>query len=210
MTDFAERADVKLVRDPGTRIIARDTYLNYLDGQGLRQAAEHDAERIRQAAWREAKAMMERAREQNAAELREAQLEQQIAFVDGAIAYLAQLEHSLIQVVGDAVEQLVGERDPEERIRSLVERMLRGIEQDERIRLKVSPADYPAAEAALADIKAHWPHFSIAPADDVEAGNLHIECSLGVVEASLSEQIAAFRQALVNRFFIPESQPDDG
>lgn len=209
MHEFVARSDITLARAPGQRIISGDAYLTYLDGEQIRQAAEEEAQAIRQAAEEEAQAILDQVREQGGAELREAYLEQLMDFIDGAIAHLAGLEQHLTRTLGDAMKQLIGEQIPEERIRNLVDRMIRGVDVHERILLKVSHTDYSHTEKALVEVKQQWPRFAVCTSDEVEPGRLVLECNLGVVEASLSDQITAFRNTVTRRLSGDDPEAND-
>ncbi len=207
MSEAAEGKPIQLGKAAVKRIIGRDEFSSLEQAQGLHRAAREQAQSIIEDAHEEARSIREAARREGDELLAEARLQAQalareehvrrlVTFVDGTISHIQALEHRLAGIVTDALERLLDERGQEVQIKALVRRMLRGIEQDERIRLNVSEATYPQAEKALEDTMRRWQNLSLCVADGTPDDRLVLECNAGIIEACLNEQVENLRRAL--------------
>lgn len=111
-------------------------------------------------------------------------------------ALLLQLEAEVPRVVLAAVERMIGEIDPGERLARAVRHGLANLRRTGTARLRVSPADTAAAADAVAGFRAEDGVVTVVPDPAVATGAAVLETEFGFVELGLEAQIGALRAAL--------------
>ncbi len=129
------------------------------------------------------------------AEYAEKMLEVALQSVD----YIEGLEKTIVKVVTEAVERVIGELDADERIVRIVRTALAAVRNQQRVLVRVAPADEKAVTDALAPMLASGPGSSgflnIAADPRLTPGSCILESELGVLDASLGTQLNALKKA---------------
>lgn len=116
-----------------------------------------------------------------------------------AVEYIEGLEHTIVKVVTEAVERVIGELDANERIVRIVRTALSSVRNQKRIVVRVAPADGKAVTDGLASMMSHGPEASgfldVMVDPRLSAGSCILESDLGVVDASLETQLRALQKA---------------
>ena len=116
-----------------------------------------------------------------------------------SVEYIEGLEQTIVKVVTDAVERVIGELDDNERIVRIVRTALSAVRNQKKVVVRVAPADEKAVTEGLAAMMAHG-HGASSFLDVVmdprlPAGSCILESELGVVDASLPTQLRALEKA---------------
>ncbi|MBQ9105766.1 MAG: type III secretion system stator protein SctL, partial [Mailhella sp.] len=108
------------------------------------------------------------------------------------------IESTLVSVVTQAIRKIIGDMDDKERIVSIVRNALGVVRGQQKVTVRVAPADEPAVSEALAAMTsaASGSAFLTVVADArLERDSCILESELGVVDASLSTQLRALENA---------------
>ena len=116
-----------------------------------------------------------------------------------SVEYIEGIEATLVNVVTAAVRKVIGEIDENERIVRIVRNALVTVRNQQRVTIRVAPADEKAVSAALASMLASVPgsasFLDVVPDARLERGACLLESELGVVDASLETQLKALENA---------------
>ena len=117
-----------------------------------------------------------------------------------SVEYIEGIEATLVNVVTAAVRKVIGEIDENERIVRIVRNALVTVRNQQRVTIRVAPADEKAVSTALASMLASVPgsasFLDVVPDARLERGACLLESELGVVDASLETQLKALEGAL--------------
>lgn len=183
---------------PGTKILKAGDYSVLLEANALLEAARARAARIEQEAQ---KAYEERREEgyrdgQEAGKLELA--EKVMETVLSSVEFIEGIEDTLVGVVNMAVRKIIGEIDDDERIVRIVRTALNTVRGQQKVTVRVCPADEEAVSQALAAMTAgssETAFLTVVADARMEKNACLLESELGVVDASLETQLKAFENA---------------
>ena len=116
-----------------------------------------------------------------------------------SVEYLEGLEQTIVEVVTSSIRKVIGELDEKEVIVRIVRNALTLVRNQQRVTIRVAPADEAAVSEALTIMTQAGPggsSFLDVVADGrLERGACLLESELGVVDASLETQLKAFENA---------------
>lgn len=116
-----------------------------------------------------------------------------------SVEFIENIESTLVNVVSQAVRKVVGELDDNERIVRIVRNALIAVRNQQKVLVRVAPADEPAVSEALRPMLQSAPgsasFLDIISDSRLERGACMLESELGVVDASLETQLKAFDNA---------------
>lgn len=116
-----------------------------------------------------------------------------------SVEFIENIESTLVNVVSQAVRKVVGDLDDNERIVRIVRNALVSVRNQQKVLVRVAPADEAAVTEALRPMLQSAPgsaSFLDVIADPrLERGACMLESELGVVDASLETQLKAFDNA---------------
>lgn len=183
----------------GTRVLKAADAAALLEADALLDAARErvaDMERKALEAYEQRREEGYRAgREEGRLEHAEKVLETVLSSVE----YIEGIEATLVNVVTAAVRKVIGEIDENERIVRIVRSALVTVRNQQRVTIRVAPADEKAVSTAVASMLASVPgstsFLDIVPDARLERGACLLESELGVVDASLETQLKALENA---------------
>ncbi len=183
----------------GTRVLKAEDAAALLEANALLDAAR---ERVADME-RKAREAYERRREEGYRDGQEEgrleHAEKVLETVLSSVEYIEGIEATLVNVVTAAVRKVIGEIDENERIVRIVRNALVTVRNQQRVTIRVAPADEKAVSAALASMLASVPgsasFLDVVPDARLERGACLLESELGVVDASLETQLKALENA---------------
>ena len=188
---------------PGTRLIRAEEYSRLLEAGELLAAARGRADAIRAEAEEAYETRRREGYEDGVMEGRMEQAENMMATAMQAVEYIENIEETLVKVVTSAVRKIIGELDERERIVRVVRTALVSVRSQQKVLIRVCPADEPAVREALAAMIASAPggvSFLDVSADPrMKPGDCILESELGVVDAGLETQLRALENALAGK-----------
>lgn len=188
---------------PGTRLIRAEEYSRQLEAGELLAAARGRADAIRAEAEEAYETRRREGYEDGVMEGRMEQAEKMMETAMQAVEYIENIEETLVKVVTSAVRKIIGELDERERIVRVVRTALVSVRSQQKVLIRVCPADEPAVREALAAMIASAPggvSFLDVSADPrMKPGDCILESELGVVDAGLETQLRALENALAGK-----------
>ena len=188
---------------PGTRLIRAEEYSRLLEAGELLAAARGRADAIRAEAEEAYETRRREGYEDGVMEGRMELLDNMMETAMQAVEYIENIEETLVKVVTSAVRKIIGELDERERIVRVVRTALVSVRSQQKVLIRVCPADEPAVREALAAMIASAPggvSFLDVSADPrMKPGDCILESELGVVDAGLETQLRALENALAGK-----------
>lgn len=183
----------------GTRVLKASEASLLLEAQTLLDAARERAAEMD----REAQAAYERRREEGYRDGREEgrleHAEKVLETVLSSVEYIEGIESTLVRVVSEAIRKVIGEVDENERIVRIVRNALTTVRNQQRVLIRVAPADEKPVREALAAMLTAVPgstsFVDVVGDARLERGACLLESELGVVDASLETQLKALENA---------------
>lgn len=183
----------------GTRVLKASEAFLLLEAQTLLDAARERAAEMD----REAQAAYERRREEGYRDGREEgrleHAEKVLETVLSSVEYIEGIESTLVRVVSEAIRKVIGEVDENERIVRIVRNALTTVRNQQRVLIRVAPADEKPVREALAAMLTAVPgstsFVDVVGDARLERGACLLESELGVVDASLETQLKALENA---------------
>ncbi|MEY4211500.1 MAG: hypothetical protein RLZ92_1881 [Pseudomonadota bacterium] len=142
----------------------------------------------------------------------QAQQEQSMHMLDivtRTVEYFGKIESKMVSLVIDSIKKMIGEMDQEEKIIKIVKNTLFDIRSRSEVNIRVNQNNSIILKGELENFKKNFP--SIKNMEIIEDSSLSpdacvIETELGKVEASLSGQIEALRNAFERKFGIEQGK----
>ena len=188
---------------PGTRLIRAEEYSRLLEAGELLAAASGRADAIRAEAEEAYETRRREGYEDGVMEGRMEQAEKMMETAMQAVEYIENIEETLVKVVTSAVRKIIRELDERDRIVRVVRTALVSVRSQQKVLIRVCPADEPAVREALAAMIASAPggvSFIDVSADPrMKPGDCILESELGVVDAGLETQLRALENALAGK-----------
>lgn len=149
---------------PGTRLLRAEEYSRLLEAGELLAAARDRAEAIRAEAEEAYEARRREGYDDGVMEGRMEQAEKMMETAMQAVEYIENIEETLVGVVTSAVRKIIGELDEKERIVRVVRTALVAVRSQQKVLIRVCPADEAAGRSELSGRVRRSAH---------EAGRLH-------------------------------------
>lgn len=182
----------------GTKILRASDYSQLLKAQDLLDAAEAEAEQIRQKAEIAYEEREKQGYEDGVAQGQLQQAEKMLETSLQAVSYLEGLEHQLVEVVSTAVRKIIGELDDKERIVRVVRTALDQVRGRQQVVVRLCPDDEPYVRENLGPLLSpgNSAHLELVADQHLKPGSCMLESEMGVLDASLSVQLKAIEHAL--------------
>lgn len=199
---------LRLMRDDvapeaGTRLLKAEEYSRLLEARDILEEARRRAVEMDAAAAAACEQRKQQGYEDGLLEGRAQQAEKMLETTLLTLEYIESLEKKMVDIVVQAVRKIVGELPDDERVVRVVRTALEAVRGQQRVTVRVCPADEPAVSKALAAMTATLPHgpgFLDVRADSrMQSGDCILESELGVVDAGLETQLKAISRALENK-----------
>ena len=115
-----------------------------------------------------------------------------------SVEFIEGIENTVVNVVSQSVRKIIGEMDDEERIRRIVGTALSYVRGQQRVTVRVAPADEPAVAKALAAMTS-GSYMNVVADPRLAKSSCILESDLGVIDASLETQLKALEHAFASK-----------
>ena len=185
----------------GTKIVKAAELGQLYEASALLEAARQKAADMERAAL---EAYEEKKREGYADGLEEGKLEhaeKMMETIISSVEFIEGIESTLVNVVNQSIRKIIGEMEDKERIVAIVRNALNVVRGQQKVTVRVAPADEAAVLEAMAGMTAGGGNsFMTVIADArLERDSCILESELGVVDASLSTQLKALENAFKSK-----------
>ena len=183
----------------GTRVVKSAEAAVLLEAGQLLDAAKQRVADMEEAARRAYEAQRTQGYEDGQEDCRAEYAEKMLEVAMQSVEYIESLEQTIVKVVTEAVERVIGEIDAEERIVRIVRTALNAVRNQQHVVVRVAPADEKAVTEALAPMLGGGPggsgFLNVIMDPRLAAGSCILESELGVLDASLDTQLKALTRA---------------
>ncbi len=183
----------------GTKIIKAKDYGLFLEAETLLAAAREKAAAME----KEAEEAYERKREEGYRDgIEEGKLEHAEKMMEtilSSVEFIEGIEDTIVSVVNQSIRKIIGDMDDKDRIVRIVRNALNTVRGQQKVTVRVAPADEEAVSQALAAMttgSSSGSAFLTIVADArLSRDSCILESELGVVDASLETQLKALEHA---------------
>jgi type III secretion protein L len=132
----------------------------------------------------------------------EAKLEQSgsmVEIVSQTVEYFGKVETKMVDLVLDAVRKVVSDFDDRQRVSTVVKNCLDLVRSQKHLSLNVNPAQVEYMRGQVVELQKIYPsitHIEVHPDAKLGLDACVVESEIGTVEASLTGQVEALREAL--------------
>ena len=120
--------------------------------------------------------------------------EKMMETVLASVDFIAKIENTVVDVVNQSIRKIIGDRDDETRIRRIVGTALNNVRGEQKVTVRVAPADEPTVRQALAAMTSSA-FLTIVADPRLTKDSCILESELGVIDASLATQLKALEHA---------------
>lgn len=188
--------DLGITPAPGTRIIRREDYARWVDGECVREAAERFASRLRERAAREYERRMAAARDEGLAAVEAERAAMLSAFAEDTVRGVKAVEATLEEVVVQALREMLGHVPSQEQLAVTLRRLLEEVADRESVEVGVNPADRAALDAVVVATDTEWSGLKVRSDRGIAPGRVRIEHPLGISEGGLDAYLDALSTTL--------------
>lgn len=186
----------------GTRLIKAEDFGRLVEAEALLDAARENAVAMEAAAK---EAYEEQRRQGYQDGLEEGKLEHAEKVMETiltSVEFIEGIEGTLVSVVNQAIRKIIGEMDDKERIVRIVRNALNVVRGQQKVTVRVAPADEPAVAEALSAMTAGGAasaFITVVSDARLAKDSCILESELGVVDASLATQLKALENAFQSK-----------
>ena len=183
---------------PGTKVLKAGEYSTLLEAGAVLEAARARAGEIEKEALEAYEQRKEEGYRDGLEEGKLEHAEKVMETVLTSVEFIENIEDTLVSVVNQAIRKIIGDIDDEERIVRIVRTALNAVRGQQKVTVRVCPADEEAVSKALSAMTAgssDTSFLTVVSDSRLEKNACILESELGVVDASLETQLKAFENA---------------
>lgn len=199
MFKFTEIKADKLQLVPGTNILKAADYNHYLGSQELVEAAEKKALDIITSANNEFEKQKQLGFAHGMEEAKQQQAQMMLTTINQCHQYFIDQTPIIAELVMRAMKQLVDDFDDVELTLHMTRKALSTVTNQRKVTLHVAPALVEEVKAQLAQLMKQFPETSyveVVADQRVEPGGCLLETQVGVIDATIENQISAIESLL--------------
>ncbi len=184
--------------EPGKKVLCSTDYTALADANALLQSARQQADAILAGAQEAFEAERQRGYADGREQALMDQAEKMIETVSRTVDYFAGIETEMIELVMGAVRKVIDGFDDHEKIMIVVRNALAVVRNQKQLTLRLNPDEVEVVRGQLNSLLAAYPgvgYLDIIGDGRLARGACILESEIGIVEASLEEQIKALRNA---------------
>lgn len=182
----------------GTKVLKAAQVAELHESGELLAAAREEAERIRAKAEEDYRVRYDEGYNDGLEAGKMENAEKMMETVMASVEFIETIENTVVDVVNQSIRKIVGEMDDKDRIVRIVHTALHNVRGQQKVTVRVAPADEPVLTEALAAMT-QASYLTVVADARLEKGSCILESSLGVVDASLSTQLAALEHAFTSK-----------
>lgn len=187
---------------PG-RIIKADDFSTAHDARAIIEEARAEAARIVAEAKQVYESERTRGFEEGSEQAKLEMAERMIDAVGSVVDYLGTVEHDMVEVVGRAMERILGEIGDKEIIVRVVKNALAAVRNEKHLTLRVAPDQVATVRERMNEILALYPiivDIQVSGDARLRKTGCILESEIGVIDASLDGQIEALKKSFERMF----------
>lgn len=187
---------------PG-RVIKADDFSTAHDARAIIDEARAEAARIVAGAKQVYEQERQRGFDEGSEQAKLETAERMMDAVGSVVDYLGTVEHDMVEVVGRAMERILGEMGDKEVITRVVKNALAAVRNEKHLTLRVAPEQVTPVKERMNEILKAYPIIvDVQVMGDGRLGKTGciLESEIGVIDASLDGQIEALKKSFERIF----------
>ncbi len=203
MASFVRLKPVDIDINDHTKIVPKKHYEAYIDARKIVEKAQKKADEIIEDARKTFAEEKKRGYEVGLEEGKQQITLQMLHTVEKTVDYLQGAEVKVAEIVMLALERILAELPPQEVIIRIIKNALDSVRNQKQITLTVSTKEVELVKNHIREIASDYPaidYIDVVPDSRLSEGDCIIKSDIGVIEASLSKQLAnlskAFKKSL--------------
>jgi len=203
MAPFIRLKPIGIDINDHTNIVPKDHYEAYIDAKKIVEKAHKKAEEIILDAKQTHAEEKKRGYDEGVEEGKEQMTLQMLHTVEKTVDFLQGSEVKITEIVMLALEKILGELPKQNVIIKVIKNALDAVRNQKQIVLNVSTKEVELVKNHIREIASDYPaidYIDVVPDSRLKAGDCIIKSDIGVIEASLSKQLAnldkAFKKSL--------------
>ncbi len=184
---------------PEQKILRAEEYAAYAQADTLVSMGQAEADRIIEEAKAAYEAEKVRGFSEGEAAGKTQIAEHMVDYVARIVANLQRFEVKLVDMLMQALHQIIGEIDNKELIIGVVSKALQVVRSQKRVMIRVAPSDLSTVEDQLNGYleRYHSINFLDVSSDDrLKPGDCMLETDVGVVDGRIEQQLEVIRKSL--------------
>ncbi len=184
---------------PEQKILRAEEYATYLQAETLVEAGRKEVERIKEEAKQAYEEEKRRGFAEGEASGKAEIAERMVDYVTRIANNLERFESKLVDMLMQALQQIIGEIDRKELIVGVVAKALQVVRSQKRVMVRVHPSDLSSVEE---QINAYLEHYQgiqfidVTSDERLKPGDCMLETDVGVVDGRIDQQLAVVRKSL--------------
>ncbi len=189
-------SDINL--DPSKKILKAQDYAAFVESKELLKASERKAKEQEEKATAALTGMMQKSMHDISEKIKAEKIQHSLEITQASILHLKKLEQDLVNLVMSSVKKIIDDYSDEERIYYAVKSALKLLCQTKKVDVKVHPEAASALLERLNTLKQQFEHIDIYPDEKLNKDDCIIESELGIINASLENQVANLEKSINN------------
>jgi len=202
MSNFIKIKQLKTELKPGERIVKAKDYADFVKVKVLEREVEHEKKKSElestQALLKAVQNGIKQGEEESNKQLSEKMLQASSA----AIEQLSKVEKDLTNVVINAVRKIIDDYDNDELALEMVKNGLKLVCKSQRVTVRVNPEKMDMLMQGLMSLDHNIDFLEIMPDTNLAVGDCVLESDIGIVRASVEEQLAHIERS-IRKIFAP-------
>ena len=185
------------------RVIKADDFSTAHDARAIIDEARAEAARIIAEARQVYEQERQRGFDEGSEQAKLEMAERMMDAVGSVVDYLGTVEHDMVEVVGRAMERILGEMGDKEVITRVVGNALAAVRNEKHLTLRVAPDQVATVKEQMNEILKAYPIIvDVQVMGDGRLGKTGciLESEIGVIDASLDGQIEALKKSFERIF----------
>lgn len=198
MASFIRLTPIDIDITQQTKTVPKEHYAAYLDARVIVEKAQKKAAEIIANAEKKYVEEQKRGYDEGIEEGKREVALQMLKTVERTVNFLQGSEVKITEIVMMALERILGELPPQEVIIKIIRNALDSVRNEKQITLNVSTKEVEMVKNHIRDISSDYPaidYIDVVPDSRLKEGDCIIKSEIGVIEASLSKQLANLDQA---------------
>ena len=199
MSNFIKINPSDISLNPGKRILKAQDYAAFVESKELLKATEEKAKKQEAEATAALTGMMEKSMHEIAEKINAEKTKYILETAHASIQHLESMENNIAKLVMSSVQKIISEYSDEERVYHAVKSGLKLICQREKVTVRVNPSIAPALLERLNRLEQQADYIDIRPEEKLNKNDCILESELGIVNASIENQLANLEKCIMNR-----------
>ena len=200
MSNFIKIKQLDTDLKPGERIIKANDYANFVKAEQLVKESEREKQKSELASTEALLKAVKNGIKQGEEESRRLLSEQMLKASSDVVSQLAKVEKDLSTVVVNAVRKIIDDFDDDQLALAMVKNGLKLVCKSQRVVVRVNPEKMDVLMQGIMSLDHNIDFLEIMPDVNLAVGDCVLESDIGIVRASVEEQLTHIENSIKQLF----------